>query len=200
MNGKSEQLRADRALSSRIQKGDSSAWGQIYDLYAHLLYRRILMPRLSNSTAAEDALSETFKSAIEHFDQYKDQNIGLYAWLCRIAHNKAMDMHRVRSVTGRKLTDFTDLMVPLMEPLAGADDLLELRSERFAYGQALKAALESLNPRYRQALELRFLEEKSREDCAEALDVKTATFDVLLLRALRSLRKAWQASREGPSP
>jgi RNA polymerase sigma-70 factor (ECF subfamily) len=56
--------------------------------------------------------------------------------------------------------------------------------------------LERLNDRYRRAIELRFLEELSRESCAAALDVKLGTFDVLLLRALRAFRKDWDAVLE----
>jgi RNA polymerase sigma-70 factor (ECF subfamily) len=52
--------------------------------------------------------------------------------------------------------------------------------------------LDKLNPRYRQAVTLRILEERSREQCAATLSVTVATFDVLLLRALRSFRKTWQ--------
>ena len=51
--------------------------------------------------------------------------------------------------------------------------------------------LARLNPRYRRALELRFFEERSRQECAAALEVKLGTFDVLLLRALRAFRKEW---------
>lgn len=54
----------------------------------------------------------------------------------------------------------------------------------------LTECLQNLNPRYRTALTLRFLQEKSRADCALLLGVKTATFDVLLLRAVRAF-KAW---------
>ena len=53
--------------------------------------------------------------------------------------------------------------------------------------------LEAINPRYRRAIELRFLEDKSREECAGAMEVKLGTFDVLLLRALRAFRKEWDA-------
>lgn len=150
------------------------------------------MPRLANPTAAEDALSETFRTAIERFEQYRDQPAGIYPWLARIGQNKAIDMHRVRATTGRKLIDLTDLFLPLMEKVPGADELLELKLEEGGLSAKMQECLKSLNPRYQKALELRFLEEKSREDCAQLLQVKVATFDVLLLRAVRSLRKAWQ--------
>ena len=52
--------------------------------------------------------------------------------------------------------------------------------------------LQALNPRYRRAIELRFLEEHPRERCAQLMEVKLGTFDVVLLRALRAFRKNWE--------
>jgi RNA polymerase sigma factor (sigma-70 family) len=188
---KSEQLKKERALLAAIRKGDPSGWGELYDSYAPLLYRRVLMPRLAHPTAAEDALSETFRTAIERFSQYQDQEAGIYPWLARIASNKAMDMHRARAVTGRRITDLGHLLAPLMREVEGADELLELKVEARALAARMTACLEQINPRYRRALELRFLEEKGREACADLLEVKVATFDVLVLRAVRALQKVW---------
>ena len=192
MDLRQEQLEKERALLAAIRKGHRDRWGQVYDLYAPLLYRRILMPRLANPTAAEDALSETFRTAIENFGKYKDHPAGIYPWLARIAHNKAIDLHRVRASTGRKIRDLTVQLDPLMQQVPSADELMELKVEERGLGEKMKACLGALNPRYRTALELRFLKEKSRQHCAEALEVKVATFDVLLLRAVRALRKAWE--------
>lgn len=154
------------------------------------------MPRLANTAAAEDALAETFRSAIEKFGSYTPREAGLYPWLARIAANKAMDLHRARARSGRKLADLGRMLQPLLAPVAVADDLLELRADAEELQQRVEVALEGLNPRYRRALELRFLQEKSREECAQALEVKLGTFDVLLLRALRSFQKVWGSASQ----
>ena len=46
-----------------------------------------------------------------------------------------------------------------------------------------------LQDRYRTAIELRLVQELSREDCAQRLGVTIGTFDVLLFRAVRAFRK-----------
>jgi RNA polymerase sigma factor (sigma-70 family) len=186
-----EQLKAERILISTIRRGDAQGWGGIYDMYASRLFRSILMPRLCEPLAAEDALADTFRVAIERIGSFEDQGHGIYPWLCRIAHNKAMDMHRASKVTGRKLNDITHLLVPLNEPVPGADELLVLNSRQGRFTEYLQMALSELIPRYRAVIELRFLQELSRETCAEQMGVKLSTFDVLLLRALRALRAAW---------
>ena len=43
--------------------------------------------------------------------------------------------------------------------------------------------------RYRTAIQLRLIEELTREECAQRLGVAIGTFDVLLFRAVRAFRK-----------
>jgi RNA polymerase sigma-70 factor (ECF subfamily) len=50
--------------------------------------------------------------------------------------------------------------------------------------------LERIHPRYAEAIRLRVLEERSREEAARDLGVSVSTFDVVLCRALAALRKA----------
>nr|MBA3538643.1 hypothetical protein [Deltaproteobacteria bacterium] len=46
-----------------------------------------------------------------------------------------------------------------------------------------------LQDRYRTAIDLRLIQELSREECAKRLGVTIGTFDVLLFRAVRAFRK-----------
>ncbi len=201
-------LQWEQALVARAKRGDRSAFGELYDAYAGDLYRKILMPRLGNAQAAEDALAETFRSAIERLDAFEHREISIFHWLSRIAHNKAMDMHRARAVTGRRIADLRVLLEPLSAPQQGADALMELAVESSEVHGQVSKVLGELNPRYRRAIELRFFEERSREECAADLDVKLGTFDVVLLRALRAFRTRWdeltktrkEAENAGPLP
>lgn len=182
----------ERTLLRRIRAGERAAFAELYRAYAPVLYRRVLLPKLGAAGAAEDALAETFRAAFMKLDTYEDQGVSIYHWLSRIASNKAMDMHRARARTDRALTRLEGLLAPLEE--AGARDpfgALSARRDHEALEARIAAALELLNPRYRRAIELRFLEERERVACAEALSVKLGTFDVLVLRALRAFRKAW---------
>ncbi len=197
MTATKQQLSTERACLHKIRQGDTSGWGDLYTHFAPLLYRRILMPRLANPTAAEDALAETFRTAMERFEQFEDTGAGISPWLARIAHNKAMDMHRARAVTGRKIHDLARHLVPMNNTVVGADDLLELYSESQDLTLKLHRCLQSLNPRYKQVLELRFIQEKDRTTCASELGVKMGTFDVLVLRSIRALQKIW--SDESPA-
>jgi RNA polymerase sigma factor (sigma-70 family) len=186
-----QRLRWERRCLERLRAGDRAALGELYRAFADPLYRNVLLPRLGQRDAAEDALSETFRTALEKLDGYQQRGSSVYFWLARIAMNKAMDLHRARAVTGRALVSVR-VELALTADEAAPDQLLELMTEREAATQQMLRCLEELNPRYRRVLELRFLRELPRERCAEEMGVKLGTLDVLVLRALRALRQRWQ--------
>jgi RNA polymerase sigma factor (sigma-70 family) len=187
--------RWERECVARALGGDRQAFGEIYDSYAELIYRRVLYPLLGNAAAAEDALAESFRVAFQRLDGYEPGEVSIYYFLAAIARNKALDMHRARKVTGRALANFQALLGPLAHSPDSPEQLLDQESSRRRLGRAVHATLGQINARYREAIALRFLEDQPREVCASRLGVKVATFDVLLLRALRAFRKRWDELR-----
>jgi RNA polymerase sigma factor (sigma-70 family) len=181
-------LAQERQWLEALARGDTRAFDGIFQAFSGPLYRRVLLPRLGDPAAAEDALGETFRRAFERLARFEDRGKGLWPYLATIASNLAHDLHRERARRGRALASFESLLAPLVGegPLPG--DGPDQAKVREAVGRVLGA----VNPRYRQAIELRFFAEHSREECARLLDVKVGTFDVLLLRALRSFRERWQ--------
>jgi RNA polymerase sigma-70 factor (ECF subfamily) len=152
----------------------------------------VLLPNLGDAQAAEDALSETFRALLEHLPELRADETSLWPWLCRVGRNKAIDMHRARTRTRRALVGFEGLLAPLQ---AGSDVGAELETldGRTRLRAKVAGVLGLLSERYRRAIELRFLEDRSREQCAALMQLKLGTFDVLLLRALRAFRRQWQA-------
>ena len=186
-------IERERKLVASARSGDTVAVAELYRAFAPRLYRTILMPRLGNQTAAEDALSETFRTALERLAQFDDKGVSIYFWLSRIAVNKATDMHRVKARTKRALTSFEEMLAPLRPSAPRPEKELVARERMHMLEEYVSTVLEQLNPRYRRAIQLRFLEDRSRQECAQLLEVKLGTFDVVLLRALRSFRKNWEA-------
>jgi RNA polymerase sigma-70 factor, ECF subfamily len=192
-------LRWEKHRIRKARRGDQKAFTQLYRAFARPLYSRVLLPNLGDPQAAEDALAETFRVAMERMAQFQDKGVSIYFWLARIAKNKAMDMHRKNERTKRALTSFKGLLEPLQEQVGDGQLALEQHQEREILQARVRAVLVSLNPRYRKALELRFFENRARKESAEILDVKIATLDVLMLRALRAFRKEWMKATGGLS-
>lgn len=186
-----DDLHWERQCLRRARRGDREAFAALYRAFAPRLYKQVLMPRLGNPQAADDALSETFRMLLERSDRVEAGERSLYHWLARVATNKAMDMHRVKARTGRALTNFEGMLSPLQRN-PQPDEAFEEGDTRARAQAAVTQVLQALNPRYRRAIELRFLEEHPRERCAQLMEVKLGTFDVVLLRALRAFRKNWE--------
>ena len=191
-------LEEEQRLVARARTGDRGAIARLYAVFAAPLYGRVLLPLLGDRDAAEDALAETFRAALERLGTFRYQGVSLWHWLQTIGRSKAMDLHRARARANRALAAFARLLEPLApwEETPGAafaaHDQRRLR-------EAVDEVLGRITPRYRLALEARFLQDRSRDDCAGLLGVVVGTFDVLLLRALRAFRREWEA-RHGVRP
>ncbi len=190
-------LEQERRCLRELRRGDRAAFSQLYRAFAHPLYARVLLPKLGDADAAQDALAETFRIMLEKLNQYEDRGGSIWSWLATIAANQARDLARERERAGRALRNFETQWAPLLEPLmpnpgGDAGDRLKLQA-------SVTEALRAINPRYSRALTLRFLEDRPRADCAALLDVKLGTFDVLLLRAVRAFRAQWQQAHADDS-
>ncbi len=160
----------------------------ILERYAQPLYSTVILPRLGDIATAEDVLRDTLAAAVEKIDKFTWQGKSIYPWLRQVAINKVYDVHR-QSKRSRKLADALVHEVDAADPNALADAQLIADQEQRAHRDRIAATLGRLADRYRQAIELRLVQELPREDCAKQLGVTIGTFDVLLFRAVRAFRK-----------
>jgi len=194
-------LEEERRCLREIRRGDRAAFARLYGAFAQPLYARVLLPRLADRQAAEDVLGETFRLMIEKLDQYEDRGGSIWSWLATIAANKARDAERERVRRSKALRGFAMLSAPLLDGQApGPADDAQAGSDGARLAAAVARVMDEINPRYRRALTLRFMEDRPRGECAALLDVKVATFDVLLLRSLRAFRERWQAAAGADAP
>lgn len=177
----------------RARTGDRAAFAELYRAFAGPLYAQCLLPRLGSRAAAEDVLAETFRVLLESLDGFHHEGKSIWFWIVRVAINKANDTHRAAARKGRALASYEKLVEPVAPTSLTPDSELELAERAERLRGLVGRVLERINPRYRRAIELRVLEERSREECATVLEVKLGTFDVLVLRALRAFRSEWDA-------
>jgi RNA polymerase sigma-70 factor (ECF subfamily) len=192
-------LDAERELCERARSGDRAALGQILRKYGPILYRAVLLPRLGRDALAQDALAETYARVVERFHQFQWQNAGIYPWLRVVALRIALDILRARKRETLYEPDDLQREIDASESDLSATGEAELSEKRdLAEARArVEAALRAINPRYAEAIRLRVLEERPREEVAAALGVTVSTFDVVLHRALTALKKALGAPLAG---
>ena len=185
-------LEAERELCASAATGDRAALGALLRKYGPILYRSVLLPRLGSEAAAQDALGETYQRVVERFHQFQWQACGIYPWLRIIALRIALDGIRARRRETLYEPDDLQREIDASEKdlsARGEAELCEKRDLADARSR-VDAALRKLNPRYAEAIRLRVLEERPREEVAKTLGVSVATFDVVLHRALTALKKA----------
>jgi RNA polymerase sigma-70 factor (ECF subfamily) len=184
-----EELEKERRLCERAKAGDREALGSILRLHGRRLYRAVLLPRLGSAEAAEEALSVTYMRVVERFDQFTWQNVGVYPWLRVVALRVALD--QLRAKKREVLFEPTDIERELNDAEREQRDAAVIERHDLAVARTrVELLLGRIHPRYAQAIQLRILQEKSREEAARQLEVTVSTFDVVLHRAMAALRKA----------
>ncbi len=185
----SAELDAERALVERAQTGDREALGALLRKHGPRLYRSVLLPRLGSTAAAEEGLSRTYVKVLERFDQFSWQAVGVYPWLRVVALRVALDLLRARKREVLFEPEDVERELDHAEREAREADALERHDLSYAK-ERVRLLLGRINPRYADAIRLRVLEERGREEAAVTLGVSVATFDVVLHRAMAALRKA----------
>lgn len=172
----------------RLRAGDRAALATLYGWFGDRLFRQVILPRLPRIDLAEDVLRDTFRLTVEHITRYEPQDVSIYVWLRRIAINRAMDVHRAdgrdRRLREAAAAEPDRIFGTPPPPPDRASDVTDLRDR-------VRASLDTLHARYAEALRLRLLEDRDREECAAVMGVTVGNFDVILHRACKAFRQAW---------
>jgi len=183
------ELDEEQRLVEEAQRGHLDAMRPLLERYAQPLYGTVILPRLGDTASAEEVLRDTLATAVEKIGRFTWQGKSIYPWLRQIAINKVYDVHR-QAKRSRRLADAMVHEVPSeSDPDSHADAQLIADQERRSHRERIDETLGMITERYRQAIQLRLIDELSREDCAKQLGVTVGTFDVLLFRAVRAFRK-----------
>jgi len=186
-------LEVERAWVDRAKAGDRAALRSILEKYGPVLYRAVLLPRLGDEARAKDALSDTYTKVVVTIARYEWHPAGIWPWLRTIAFHVAIDQLRARKRETPFEVDDLEREIDRTDSPSGTDVAYLEREESARAKQKVEAALGKINPRYAQAIRLRVLEERGREEVAQMLGVTAATFDVVLHRAMAAMRKVLTA-------
>ncbi len=198
--GPGAELEQEQRLVEEAQRGNLDAMRPLLERYAPPLYGTVILPRLGDAATAEDVLRDTLATAVEKINRFTWQGKTIYPWLRQIAINKVYDVHRA-SKRSRRLADALAQELPSeTDPEASPDAMMMAEEERTSHRGRIELALGELPDRYRTAIQLRLIEELSREECARRLEVTVGTFDVLLHRAVRAFRKKFGDRADVPDP
>ncbi len=172
----------DELLSTSAEIYPGDALTQAYDLYATVIFRYVL--RLTGNTRdAEDITNETFVRYFGKLCEGRGPDRNLRAYLYQIAYHLVADACRETT----------------RQPMASLD---EFNDETFFVHSIfvsdpecdedirdVRLAMQSLRPRQRIVLELRFLDGYSVEDTASILHITPKNVSVIQNRAVGAIRR-----------
>ena len=176
----------EKKLVSRALSGDGEAFGVIYDSYKDALYRHVIFPRIKDFKTAEEILQDTFLTALNKLASFEWQDRSIFFWLRMIAINKTREK---LSESARHETVDSVVLDFHPDSTFQPEDMVVFEDYSAVLRNRINVILAEMNERYRQAVDLRLLQKKSREDCAAELGLSIETFDVLFFRACKSFKK-----------
>ncbi|MBY0503389.1 MAG: sigma-70 family RNA polymerase sigma factor [Bryobacteraceae bacterium] len=175
-----------RRLIERLRARDAAALGELYDCYGAVVYAIILRIARDRATA-EDLTQEVFLRVWNRIPTFDAERGSLSTWLLTIARHSAIDFLRSRGGKQERLNVSIDAME---RPLAGGNAETELQTAGDA--KRVRAAMDRLEPKHRQLLELAYFDGLSQSEMAEKLELPLGTVKTWVRSALRQLRENLQ--------
>lgn len=179
---KTDYLFEDDAELVRLSESDPQAFGTLVSRYEEPLFRYVHRIVTVTKEDAEDILQEAFIKVYQNLNGY-DHTLSFSSWLYRIVHNQTVDFLRRSRVRPRAgAVDMTEWARLVTDPGNMAQEM----SDRECL-EAVRQAVERLPFRYREAVALRFLEEKEYSEIMDILRKPKGTVATLIARGRKLL-------------
>jgi RNA polymerase sigma factor (sigma-70 family) len=177
-----ENAKNDFQLVLKAREGNQKAYADLMQRYKDSIYFMILK-MVNNKEDAMDLTVETFAKAFEKLDKYQP-DYAFSTWLFRVATNNSIDFIRKKKLHTTSIHGMTDEDGD-EQPLQIKADVLnpEETSIKKQQTEELKLLIQSLPPRYRNLITLRYFDELSYEEIAQQLDLPLGTVKAQLFRA-----------------
>lgn len=180
-----ERARADAELLKRTAGGDRDAFSQLYDRFSRPLYS-VALRILNNAAEAEDIVQDVFLALWEKAGSFETARGSAFAWAVTLTRNRAIDRVRMRTRRSELLTE-TAGETPGVRPTDNGPDSAEQLATREHSG-VVRAAVASLPPDQKKALELAFFDGLTQQEISTRLRQPLGTIKARIRRGLLRLR------------
>ena len=177
-------------LVQSIAEGDQLALHALYER-AHRPVFTLVMRITANRETAEELTVDVFHEVWRRAARYNAANGSVLGWIMNQTRSRAIDRLRFES---RKKRSVSGDEQPLAEAGADPRDLLELREQ----ARSLRAALETLTPDERLAIETTFFAGFTHAEAAARLNQPLGTIKTRIRSGLHKLRDALTAKEGTP--
>lgn len=175
---------------SRMAQGDKEGLRMIYEEYIGYIYA-VVLDVLKNKENAEDISADFFIKLWSVAASYKPGN-GHRAWMVRIARNMSIDFLR-----RHRRMELTDKMEDAGETSEGDNygrsiygaDVVSCVEEEVISDVSLKEALDMLNEKEREVINLKIVADMTFKEIAELLNTPMGTITWRYQNAIKKLRR-----------
>lgn len=178
----------ERNLVLAAQRGDASAWREIYKTYHEKVWSLVVYS-IGDSMQAQDVLQTVFLKVFRGLKGFRFKS-SLATWIYRIAHNECQDHHRRRGMPHVPLEAILGTSIEIdRRPIA--EDQQAHRERQVI----IQRALMQLSFKLRTVIVLKYVEGLSYEEMGRVLRCAPGTVASRLNRALAELEERLQPFR-----
>ena len=166
---------------------DRHSFSAVVERYEEPLRRYVRRLGCKDNVDTDDVLQEIFIKVYINLNDY-DPELKFSSWLYRIAHNETISFFRKKNVRPNVLTLSAEDTDIFFAQLADDKDFVELANQRDDK-RVIRELLSELDPKCKEILILRFLEEKSYTEISDILKIPEGTVGTLVNRGKKKLRE-----------
>ncbi len=171
----------ENKLVKKAKRGDSEAFGKLYDRYISQIYRFVFF-KVNNIPEAEDITQQVFLKTWQNIRSYKFKRGARFSsWLYSIARNSVIDYYR----TSKKHTDIEDVKY---DSRFTTSPKFDEKLDRDKKVKQVEKSLSVLTEDERDVVIMKFVEEFSNKEIEETLGKSQGTIRVIQYRALKKLK------------
>ncbi len=182
-------------VRAAVSRNCQQSFTRLMRLYRDTIFFMLL--KMTGSTEdAEDLTIETFGKAFTNIGQYNEK-YAFSTWLFKIATNNGIDFLRkkkknVLSQDTNELLDNPDDPFNFVAGVVTPEETF-IRSQKT---ELVRQVVDTLKPRYRTLIAMRYFEELSYEEISSALDLPLGTVKAQLFRAREFLYHSLKNMKE----
>lgn len=171
----------------QAQQGDDNAFTMLVETYQKPVYN-LCYRMLGEPEAAEDAAQDTFLKAYQNLNRY-DRERPFPTWLLSIAAHHCIDKLRRRRFVSFSIDEDEEGQTDI--PDRSAPDP-ETETEKKQMREQMQGLLQKLDPVDRAAVVMRYWNDASEVEIAQALKLTVPAVKSRLHRARRALAELWE--------
>ncbi len=159
-------------------------FSEAYDQYADAIFRHCYF-RVRDRQVARDLMQETFTKAWLYASNGRGAIASLRAFLYTVANHLIIDRSRKKKEASLEALAENGFDPGERDTALGRDPIA---------ADAVRAILEDINPKYRQALQLHYFDDLSPKEIAQVLGISKNNVSVRLHYGIKQLRQRYPAA------